>query len=222
MPSPANDPLFCEVRHHQRVCHWHVLCVSLAFRGLSSQMNLQDSLHTNLNGHQVVEFPTLVVCRAASLSRFRLMVSNCIDPQQRGETNDQKIRVIDSKEDEPMQAEATVSLGESTGDDAVSAVDAEEPVMELSLQPIGDNGIGATESSEMQQQSTTGNIGQEEEDGEIIDDDVDNETEKPGAAREDGEEEEDEGYEEFMKNLVHFQTADIKTLKQIIQNEKLE
>eukprot|EP01033_Poteriospumella_lacustris_P019229 gene19229-13897_t len=160
MPSPANDPLFCE-------------------------MNLQDSLHTNLNGHQVVEFPTLVVCRAASLSRFRLMVSNCIDPQQPGETNDQKIRVIDSKEDIPMQAEATVSLGESTRDDVVSAVDAEEPVMELSLLPIGDNGIGATESSEMQQQSTTGNIGQEEEDGEIIDDDVDNETEKPGAARED-------------------------------------
>ena len=80
-----------------------------------------------------------------------------------------------------MQAEAMISLGESTGDDVTSAVDAEEPVMELSLLP-NDNGIGATESSEMQQQSTTGNIGQEEEDGEIIDDDVDNETEKPGAA----------------------------------------
>lgn len=188
---------------------------------LPLQMNVQDSLQTNLNGHQVVEFPTLYVCRAASLSRFRLMVSNCIEPKQSTQTKNKKIHVIATTEDAPAQSEVTPSLGETTGDDVTDAVDAEEPVMELSLQPTNDNGTGATESSEMQQLSTTGNTGQEEE-GEIIDDDVDNEAEKPEVAREEGEEEEDEGYEEFMKNLVHFQTADIRTLKQIIQNEKLE
>lgn len=182
-------------------------------------------MQTNLNGHQVVEFPTLVVCRSESLSRFRLMVSNCIESQpQPIENKDKKVHVIDSKEEVPAQSNASSSQSELINDDAVNAVDAEEPVMELSLQPVGDLSNDATGSSEIQPPLTsdTRRSDQEEEEGEPIDDEADNETDKPDAQREEGEEEEDEGYEEFMKNLVHFQTADIRTLKQIIQNEKLE
>lgn len=184
-------------------------------------MNNSESLRENLTGHQIIEFPTIYVCKQASVARFRLMINddqpkyneeiNVVSSSQEVAQNSHSSSLVRTEQaDSPLKISAS-----AINEDPEQNLDVENVNLEISLEHTIADAVDVTSSFEANMQDND----QIREMNEEEDDDVEEIVECDPPVGEE-EEDADEGYEEFMNNLMDLQGKDIKTLQSIIQTEQ--
>jgi hypothetical protein len=170
---------------------------------------VKDSLRDGLSGHQVVEFPTLIVCKDLVLPLFRLMIN-------------EPANVVSLSEDSMVPSLTTSS--ESQAEKVQPAEEnnylefSEDPnvPLEISLNLCADD----AEKEQTSSDKDADNVGKDEVDDNLEQEEEDINNDEAVVNPTNDNEEGDEGYEEFMKNLVSFQGKDIRTLQSIIRSEE--
>lgn len=185
-------------------------------------MNNNESLREGLTGHQIVEFPTIYVCKQASISRFRLMINDS-QPTNKEETKltSSSPAVADNNSSSLLlQSETVDSLLEistsTINEESEQSFNAQDVNLEISLEHTLVDAVDVSSNFEASAQDKD----KVKEINEDEDEDVEENVECDPPVAEEEEEDVDEGYEEFMNNLMDLQGKDIKTLQSIIQTEQ--
>lgn len=172
---------------------------------------MADSLKVNLSGHQIIEFPTLFACHSSLLSRFRLLISSSYNSEALKLDSSIKVNEVSNVNQSTDSPTLPLSGTKTEEENCTEFVGDERFPLEISLQNESENDLIAVGEKPIQilHENIEANFVEEQDQEEEL-------HEEASSAIVD---EEDEGYEEFMKNLVEFQAKDIRSLRDIIEKE---
>lgn len=196
-------------------------------------MSVCETLRTELSGHQIIEFPTLYICQSSALSQFRLLIasSNIVEepklvPQLMKVAED-KANNLDRGDDIYQNSELVEGFTECEE----SALPLEVSLMQFLPECVGgDDEVVHNISAELNDNNKNeAGIDYSNPSFQKIEEDENDYISAEEDFQESGidtkkatEEEDDEEYDDFMRNLMDLQGKDIKTLHDIIRSTENE